>query len=103
VVNNSGHFEVGQVADGKTNVDRETSIDELLALIEKHQIFLETSGKLQLKRIEFIKNEVGDILSERLSLSLDQQFKTSSGVDLLEKLSHLELDPYEAADLLSGV
>jgi LAO/AO transport system kinase len=80
-----------------------TEVNELVACIEKHQIFLKTSGKLQTKKIEFLKNEVANILSERLSLSLKHQFETSSGQDLIEKLSRLELDPYQVADLFSGL
>jgi flagellar basal body-associated protein FliL len=56
-----------------------------------------------LKDVEVLKSEVRDILIERLSFSLEHQFKTSSGRDLLEKLSRLEITPRQAADLLSGL
>jgi hypothetical protein len=58
---------------------------------------------LEPKRVEVLKDEVRDILIKRLCLSLEHQFNTSSGQELLEKLSRLEIDPYQAADLLSGV
>ncbi len=55
------------------------------------------------KDIEVLKSEILEILTKRLNLSLQQQFETSSGQDLLEKLRRLEISPLEAADLLSGL
>jgi LAO/AO transport system kinase len=90
----------GVIAVHKTG---ETGVDQLVARIEKHHAFLRVSGKLQLKRVEFLKNEVRDILTERLSFSIEQQFETSSGRELLEKLSSLAVDPYQVSDIISGV
>jgi hypothetical protein len=71
--------------------------------IEDRETLLKSSGDLQLKDREVLKNEVREILIKRLSLSLEHQFETSSGRDLLEKLSRREIDPQEAADLFSGI
>jgi hypothetical protein len=49
-----------------------------------------------------LKEEVSDILVERLEKSLTGAFETSSGKDLLEQLLRREIDPYSAADLISG-
>jgi LAO/AO transport system kinase len=87
----------------KTEAVRDVGTKELMGLIENHQAYLTRSGKRHDKQIEFLKNEVADILSERLGLSLQHQFETSSGRELLEKLSKLQIDPYEAADLFSGI
>jgi LAO/AO transport system kinase len=86
----------------KTEAVRDGGVKELLDLIAGHQAYLTRSGKRHDKKVEFLKNEVADILSERLSLSLRHQFETSSGKELLEKLIRLETDPYEAADIISG-
>jgi LAO/AO transport system kinase len=87
----------------ETEAVRGIGIRELIGSINDHQAYLTRSGKRGIKRVEFLKNEVADILSERLSLSLESQFQTSSGKDVLEKLIRLELNPYEAADLFSGI
>jgi LAO/AO transport system kinase len=87
----------------KTEATRDVGITELAGLIADHQVYLTRSGKREVKKVEFLKNEVADILSERLGLSLAHQFETSSGRDIMQKLSRLELDPYEAADLFSGI
>jgi LAO/AO transport system kinase len=87
----------------KTEAVRGVGIKELISLIHDHQVFLTRSGRREVKKIEFLKNEVADILSERLGLSLESQFQTSSGQDVLQKLIQLELNPYEAADLFSGI
>jgi hypothetical protein len=79
----------------------ESRVAAVLTLWEKP--LMDPSEKLQSKEIESLKNEVKDILIKRLSLSLEHQFNTSSGRELLEKLSRLEIDPYQAADLLSGI
>jgi hypothetical protein len=55
------------------------------------------------KESEVLKDEVLEILTKRLSLSLSHQFETSSGRELLEKLRRREITPAQAADLLSGL
>jgi LAO/AO transport system kinase len=87
----------------RTEAVRDVGIVELASAVAEHQAYLTRSGKREVKKVEFLKNEVADILSERLSLSLAHQFETSSGKDIVQKLSRLELDPYEAADLFSGI
>lgn len=51
---------------------------------------------------DFLKREVLHILIERLSLSVQQAFETSSGIELLSQLEARQIDPISAADLLSG-
>jgi LAO/AO transport system kinase len=87
----------------KTEATRDVGIAELAGSIADHQAYLTRSGKREVKKVEFLKNEVADILSERLGLSLAHQFETSSGKDVMHMLSRLEIDPYEAADLFSGI
>lgn len=86
----------------KTEGVRNVGVDGLLKAIESHQQFLTQSGHRQSKAIEFLKNEVSDILSERLSRSVMEAFETSSGKEVLQQLVDRTLDPYRAADLISG-
>lgn len=87
----------------KTEASRDIGVDALLKAIEAHQGFLTQSGKRVLKSIEFLKEEVFDILTERLHLSVEKSFETQSGQEVLEQLLDRKLDPYRAADLISGV
>ncbi|MEO5968648.1 MAG: methylmalonyl Co-A mutase-associated GTPase MeaB [Bdellovibrionia bacterium] len=85
----------------KTEGTRNLGIDELVSQIEAHQNYLTTSGKREVKIREFLKNEIADILNERLNQSVLSAFETSSGKELLEQLVKRETDPYTAADIIS--
>lgn len=87
----------------KTEGTRAVGISDLLQAIEAHQIFLTQSGRRALKTREFLKNEVANILSEKLSVSVMASFETSSGQELLAQLMNRSLDPYKVADIISGV
>jgi len=86
----------------KTEAVRNVGIDELAKSLEDHQLYLTHSGHRQTKTREFLKNEVLDILGERLSKTVVAAFETSSGQEVLEQLLKRELDPYKAADLITG-
>lgn len=85
----------------KTEAVLDVGIRELLAAVENHQNHLTATGAREDKAREFLKNEVLDILTERLSETLMSAFETSSGKDLLDQLVKREVDPYKAADLIA--
>lgn len=87
----------------KTEAVREVGVRELRAAIDDHQVWLSRTGRRAEKERRFLKEEVLDILSERLERTLAGAFETSSGQVLLQKLLSREIDPYVAADLISGV
>lgn len=87
----------------KTEAVRDGGMLELLDSIERHQSHLTQSGGRETKAREFLKNEIADILTERLSKSLMGAFETSSGKDLLQQLIDRKIDPYAAADVISKV
>ncbi len=87
----------------KTEAIKNVGIQELLSSIEAHQAYLTQSGKRLAKTRDFLKNEVKDILSERLNRSIDATFLTTSGQEVMQQLLNRTLDPYSAADILSGV
>jgi LAO/AO transport system kinase len=86
----------------KTEAIRDGGTQELLAAIEAHQAHLTRSGQRQVKTREFLKNEVIDILIEKLNYSVQSAFETSSGKELLDQLVLRTIDPYIAATLISG-
>lgn len=85
----------------KTQALKDIGTDELLEKIQAHQAYLTQSGARKSKALEFLKNEVGDILIERLNLSVQSAFNTASGQEVLDQLLKREIDPYQAADIIS--
>ena len=86
----------------KTEAVRNVGVIELISHIDQHQQYLTRSGKRIEKQVGFLKNEVLDILVERLGSSLSQAFETNSGKEILTKLIKKEIDPYTAADIVSN-
>lgn len=87
----------------KTEAVRDVGVGELLEAIARHQKHLTQSGMLLRKHESFLKNEVTDILSEKLSESALAAFETKSGRELLAELTNRQTDPYEAADRLQKI
>jgi LAO/AO transport system kinase len=87
----------------KTEAVRDVGVKEVVEAIVSHQAWLTNSGHRDVKGRRFLKEEVLDILSERLERTLEGAFETSSGKELLDKMLRREMDPYSAADLISGV
>lgn len=85
----------------KTEAVRDVGVGELIEAVQAHQAFLTRSGKRQVKAQDFLKNEVADILIERLNQTLRSAFETSSGKELLQELLDRKIDPYKAAELIS--
>ena len=86
----------------KTEAVRDVGVKELVGAIDAHQKWLTQSGMRKLKAVEFLKDEVSDILTEKLSHSIAHMFETQSGKEVLEQLYNRTLDPYQAAALVSG-
>jgi len=85
----------------KTEAHRDVGVAELLVAVESHQSHLTASGKRDAKLRDFLQEEVGDILTERLNETLKNAFQTASGQAVLEQLVKREIDPYFAAQLIS--
>jgi len=87
----------------KTEALRDLGVAEVITQVDAHQAFLTKSGKREGKAREFLMNEVADILTERLHISLSGMFDTTSGQELLQQLLDRTIDPYRAADLISKI
>jgi LAO/AO transport system kinase len=85
----------------KTEAVRDVGVEELIQTIEAHQKWLHSSGKKDVRLREFLKNEVEQILIEKLSQSVAAAFETKSGKELLDELIARKTDPYRAAEQLS--
>jgi LAO/AO transport system kinase len=85
----------------KTEATRNRGVTVLLEKIKEHQTYLTHSKTIELKAMAFLKNEVVDILLEKLQNIVLDQFETSSGKSLLKKLLCREVDPYWVAEQIS--
>lgn len=75
----------------------------IVAVVDQLSLLASLNGEESRRRgIEFLKREVLHILTERLSLSVQQAFETSSGQDLLAQLEARKIDPISVANILSG-
>jgi len=100
---NSWMIPVKKTEAVKSRTGADGGIGDLVQAIDSHQSYLTASGARQRKAKDFLKNEVLDILSERLGKTLSAAFLTRSGEDLLVQLLNRQIDPYEAADIISRV
>jgi LAO/AO transport system kinase len=87
----------------KTEANRNVGVMELTTAISEHQAWLTRTGRRDEKGRRFLREEVLDILTERLERTLAGAFETSSGQELLDRMLRREIDPYSAADLISSV
>lgn len=85
----------------KTQAVRDVGIGDLMASIRKHQDHLDQTGKRAEKARRFFKNEILDILTEKLAQTVDSAFETTSGQELLSQLIDRKVDPYQAAKIIS--
>ena len=86
----------------KTEASRDIGVDALLQEIEKHQVYLDQSGKRVEKAKLFLREEIFDILNEELRLSIEAMLATDGGKALLEQFLKKEIAPYQVAQILSG-
>ena len=87
----------------KTEAVSGAGVAEVITAVEAHQAYLTQSGNRLGKVRDFLKNEVTDILAERLGITVQGAFETLSGQELLQQLVDRRIDPYQAADILSRV
>lgn len=87
----------------KTEATRNVGIEDLIATISRHQAWLTASGKREQKVKANLILEVYEILADRLRQSFDAHLQTSSGQEILTELVSKKMDPYTAADRLSGI
>jgi LAO/AO transport system kinase len=87
-----------------TQAHRDVGIDELYGAIEAHRRFLEASGELQRRRARHRRNELWELVEQRLMQRLKarvRQDPTLAG--LVEQVMQGELDPHTAAgQILDG-
>lgn len=85
----------------RTEAIRDIGVAELIQEVAKHQAHLTKSGTRETKARQFLKNEVSDILIEKLAESIAAAFETSSGKEVLQQLLDRKMDPYKAAETIA--
>ncbi|MCM0605042.1 MAG: methylmalonyl Co-A mutase-associated GTPase MeaB [Xanthomonadaceae bacterium] len=82
----------------KTEATKDQGITGLIGNIKKHQTYLTQSGKRADKTKVFIRNEITDILAEKLENELTDVFASQKGKEILDQVVNRKLDPYAAAE-----
>lgn len=85
----------------RTQATQGLGLSSLLESIEAHQVYLTQSGNRQTQAQDFLKNEVTDILSEKIKLLVMKTFETPSGKELMRELLARKTDPYQVARMIS--
>jgi LAO/AO transport system kinase len=85
----------------KTEAVRDIGVRELLTKVQEHQQYLTQSGNREKKLRNFLKNEVIEILTEKISGRAHSAFSTPPGEDLLNQLVLRKMDPYFVAEQIS--
>ncbi|MHA1449777.1 MAG: ArgK/MeaB family GTPase, partial [Candidatus Hodarchaeales archaeon] len=76
-------------------------IDDLLEKIREHRKWLQTSGQLYIKKREIIRNEITNIMKNRIQARIAER-ENLRGLfdDLVEKVMAKKTNPYAAAQLI---
>lgn len=85
----------------KTEAIHDQGVAELLSSVEAHQNYLTQSGMRENKSLDFLKNEVTDILTDKVHNKTIKYFESHPGKQLLKKLITRKIDPYQAAGLIN--
>ena len=85
----------------KTQAVFDQGIDELFQAIVSYRDHAQSAGTVEKKRTAFLKDEILEILVDRLSKNLSQELQTSEGSQLFQDLLQRRVTPYEAADRLA--
>jgi LAO/AO transport system kinase len=81
----------------RTEAVRHKGMEEFVAAMQSHQKYLSDSGKKKEKTKDFLKNELLDILSEKVGTLASQILDTPDGQRLLFDLIERKSDPYESS------
>jgi LAO/AO transport system kinase len=84
----------------KTVAERGEGLEELLAELDRHRAWLETSGQLLERRRRRVAEELGALARAALQQRLSSATVTGTVADLTGRVLAGSLDPYAAADLL---
>ncbi len=82
----------------KTQAVHEVGLDDYVEKLFAYQKHTIESGLWRKRREMFIKDEIIEIITNRLSQTIKEKFKTSVGKKILNAVLQLAETPYEAAD-----
>jgi LAO/AO transport system kinase len=86
----------------QTIATRGEGVDELWAAIGEHRAFQQSSGQLQRRREERLRDELRAIVFMRLRAQVDATLSGDRFEKLVGQVAAHELDPYAAAQELLG-
>lgn len=85
----------------RTVANRGVGIDELVEQIEKHRVYLQTSGELALRRTQRTRNELLALLEDQISRRVAARMRASGELDfLVASIEQRKKDPYSVVAAL---
>ena len=86
----------------KTTATRETGIDKLVCAIQKHQIYLGKSGRLERERKAKILVRINELIKDRIAQHLQEKIVKDRGLaGMVERIYQRKMNPYNVADTIT--
>jgi LAO/AO transport system kinase len=82
----------------KTEAVKGTGVTELLQALQSHEKFLQTSGRGQAKQRALLKEEIVDIIGEKVSGRVLGELEGPEGDSTLKAVYERQTNPYDAAN-----
>lgn len=99
----SGEGQAWSIPVLKTVAEKSQGIAEVYEAILEHGAFLKKSGKLKTKRVHFAKTAILNVIKDIALDAAQRKMQSQTGIELLDKVSEMKLDPFRAAEeLLRG-
>lgn len=86
----------------KTEALHDRGVDLLLKAVQEHQDYLTQSGSRAERLREFLKNEITDILTERLQQELDRVLAAPEAAQWFDEMLKREANPYAVAERIKA-
>ena len=84
----------------KTQAILAQGISDLLTEVSRYKDFAEKTGRLNRKRLDFLRDEVIEIISDNITQVMAQKLTEKQGEALMEEVFQKRVTPYEAAERL---
>ncbi len=81
----------------KTQAVLAQGISDLFAAVNRYRDFADKTGRLNRKRLDFLRDEVIEIISDNITQAMAQKLTEKQGLALMEEVLQKRVTPYEAA------
>ncbi|MGB3339948.1 MAG: methylmalonyl Co-A mutase-associated GTPase MeaB [bacterium] len=86
----------------KTTATKETGIDALVGAVQKHEVYLGKSGRLEQERKANILVRINELIKDRIELHLKERVvKDKELTHIIDKIYRRKMNPYSIADAIT--